>query len=139
MQIPALQDDFALAFFLHKHGLLAAMLLWLLQAGLLLGLLHRAACVWQATRTLQDFRRVWHARFYTFVLIGGASFLFGQLLLSWSTNLGILPVMGQPMSFLSAGGSHLFFFLLPLLAFHTLYAPILEETPSCPPMSTTKS
>jgi cell division protein FtsW len=36
-------------------------------------------------------------------------------LLSWGTNLAILPVMGQPMSFLSAGGSHLLFFLLPLL------------------------
>ena len=138
MRIPSVQDDFALAFFLNRHGLLAALLLWLLQAGLMFSLFYRAFSVWQAAHTLQDFRRVWHARFYSFVLVGGAGFLFGQLLLSWGTNLGILPVMGQPMSFLSSGGSHLFFFLLPLLSFYTLYAPTLEETPSCPPMSTTR-
>lgn len=138
MQIPSVQDDFALAFFLNRHGLLAAFLLWLLQAGLMFSLFYRAWSVWQTARALQDFRRVWHARFYSFVLVGGAGFLFGQLLLSWGTNLGILPVMGQPMSFLSSGGSHLFFFLLPLLSFYTLYAPTLEESPSCPPMSTTR-
>jgi cell division protein FtsW len=55
------------------------------------------------------------ARFQCFALCGGAAFLFGHLLLSWGTNLAIFPVMGQPMSFLSAGGSHLLFFLCPLL------------------------
>ena len=42
--------------------------------------------------------------------------MFGHFLLSWGTNLAIFPVMGQPMSFLSAGGSHLLFFICPLLA-----------------------
>ncbi|WP_449406291.1 FtsW/RodA/SpoVE family cell cycle protein [Massilia phosphatilytica] len=37
-------------------------------------------------------------------LAGGAAFAFGHFLLSWGTNLAIFPVMGQPMSFLSAGG-----------------------------------
>lgn len=127
MRIPAIQDDFALAFFLNRHGLLAALLLWLMQAGFLTCLLLRAARAWRYAQQLRDYRLAWHARFYGLALIGAAGFLFGQLLLSWGTNLGILPVMGQPMSFLSSGGSHLLFFLLPLLGFYILYAPSFEE------------
>lgn len=37
-------------------------------------------------------------------------------LVSWGTNLGFLPVMGQPMSLLSAAGSHLVLFVLPIVA-----------------------
>ena len=127
MQIPALQDDFAPAFFLNRHGLGAALVLWLMQAGFLCSLLIRASRSWQWSAKVRDFRLAWHARFYAMVLIGAAGFLFGQFLLAWSTNLGMLPVMGQPMSFLSSGGSHLLFFLLPLLGFSALYAPHFEE------------
>jgi cell division protein FtsW len=35
--------------------------------------------------------------------------------------------MGQPMSFLSAGGSHLLFFICPLLAFGAASAQSMEE------------
>lgn len=113
--IPAVHDDFAPAFFLNRHGLLAGLALWLLQAAFL------AALLWQALRAhgqagaARAYQQAWAARFRCFALCGGAAFVAGHLLLSWSTNLAILPVMGQPMSFLSAGGSHLLFFLLPLL------------------------
>lgn len=127
MQIPALQDDFAPAFFLNRHGLGAALVLWLMQAGFLCSLLAGARRSWQWSATVRDFRHAWHARFYAMVLIGAAGFLFGQFLLAWGTNLGMLPVMGQPMSFLSSGGSHLLFFLLPLLGFSALHAPHFEE------------
>lgn len=127
MHIPALQDDFAPAFFINRHGMGAALLLWLMQALLLCSLLQRASKAWHLASRLRDYRRVWHARFYCFGLIGASGFLFAQWLLSWSTNLGIFPVMGQPMSFLSSGGSHLLFFLLPLLGFIILCAPPFEE------------
>jgi cell division protein FtsW len=127
MHIPALQDDFAPAFFINRHGMGAALLLWLMQALLLCSLMQRASKAWQLATRLRDYRRVWHARFYCFGLIGASGFLFAQCLLSWSTNLGIFPVMGQPMSFLSSGGSHLLFFLLPLLGFTILCAPPSEE------------
>ena len=52
----------------------------------------------------------------------------GHLLLAWGTNLAMFPIMGQPMSFLSAGGSHLLFFICPLLAFGAASAQSLEET-----------
>ncbi|WP_395407762.1 FtsW/RodA/SpoVE family cell cycle protein [Pseudoduganella sp. UC29_106] len=125
--IPAVQDDFAPSFFLNRHGLLPALLLWCLQAGFLSGLLLIAARAAHSAAAARNFRQAWQARFRCFALCGGAAFVFGHFLLSWGTNLAIFPVMGQPMSFLSAGGSHLLFFLLPLLAFSAVSAQSLEE------------
>jgi cell division protein FtsW len=116
LRIPAVQDDFAPSFFLNRHGLAAALLLWLLQALFLAGLLRTALRCWLEGDGARDFRVAWLARFRCFLLCGGAAFVFGHFLLSWGTNLAIFPVMGQPMSFLSAGGSHLLFFICPLLA-----------------------
>ena len=71
------------------------------------------------------------------MLCGGAAFVLGHFLLSWGTNLAFFPIMGQPMSFLSAGGSHLLFFIFPLLAMGSTVRPI-EENPSCRSTSNTK-
>ena len=116
LRIPAVQDDFAPSFFLNRHGLAAALLLWMLQALFLAGLLHTAVRCWLAAGAARDFRLAWLGRFRCFLLCGGAAFVAGHFLLSWGTNLAIFPIMGQPMSFLSAGGSHLLFFICPLLA-----------------------
>lgn len=113
--IPAVQDDFAPALFLNRHGLAGALMLWGAQAALLAGLLHQAVGELTHAQAARGFRQAWAGRFRFFLLCGGAAFTGGHLLLSWGTNLAIFPVMGQPMSFLSAGGSHLLFFLCPLL------------------------
>jgi len=131
LHIPAVQDDFAPSFFLNRHGLAAALVLWLLQAAFLAGLLGLALRCWQAQAGTRDFRRAWLARFRCFLLCGGAAFVFAHFLLSWGTNLAIFPVMGQPMSFLSAGGSHLLFFICPLLAFGAASAQSFEENEPC--------
>jgi cell division protein FtsW len=127
LRIPAVQDDFAPSFFLDRHGLAGALLLWGLQALLLGGLLRLALRCWLEGSGARDFRLAWLARFRCFFLAGGAAFLFGHMLLSWGTNLAIFPVMGQPMSFLSAGGSHLLFFIFPLLGFAAASSQTLEE------------
>jgi cell division protein FtsW len=116
LAIPAVQDDFAPSFFLNRHGLVAALALWALQALFLVGLVQSAVRAWGESSRLRDFRHAWRARFRCFALCGGAAFVLGHFLLSWGTNLAIFPIMGQPMSFLSAGGSHLLFFICPLLA-----------------------
>jgi cell division protein FtsW len=131
LRIPAVQDDFAASFFLQRHGLLAAVGLWLLQALFLWALLRLAARSWQAAEGARDFRVAWLARLRCFFLAGGAAFAFGHFLLSWGTNLAIFPVMGQPMSFLSAGGSHLLFFICPLLGAAAASSQSLEENESC--------
>ena len=104
-----MQDDFAPAFLLHRHGLLAALLLWCAQALLVAGLVRAAVGHGRAGAAATGFRQAWLLRLQAFALCGGAAFVAGHLLLSWGTNLAIVPVMGQPMSFLSAGGSHLLF------------------------------
>ena len=138
LAIPAVQDDFAPSFFLNRHGLLAALVLWGLQALFLTGLLQTAARAFAASEQARDFRQAWLGRFRCFALCGGAAFVLGHFLLSWGTNLAIFPIMGQPMSFLSAGGSHLLFFICPLLAFSAISAQSLEEFESCRSTSNTK-
>jgi cell division protein FtsW len=139
VNIPAVQDDFAPSFFLNRHGLLGALLLWTAQAALLAGIVHVAARAYASAALARNFRQAWLGRFRYFALCGGAAFVFGHLLLSWGTNLAIFPIMGQPMSFLSAGGSHLLFFLSPLLAFCAISAQSLEENESCRSTSNMKS
>ncbi|QOY96308.1 FtsW/RodA/SpoVE family cell cycle protein [Massilia sp. UMI-21] len=139
LHIPAVQDDFAPSFLINRHGLLGGLLLWALQAALLAALLHAAASAWRAACGAGDFRRAWLGRFQCFLLSGGAAFLGGHFLLSWGTNLALFPIMGQPMSFLSAGGSHLLFFICPLLAFGMASVQSFEEMSSCRSMSNTKS
>ncbi|WP_426194952.1 FtsW/RodA/SpoVE family cell cycle protein [Massilia sp. DWR3-1-1] len=138
LRIAQVQDDFAPAFFLYRHGLAAGLVLWLLQALFVTGVLQVAARAHAHARAAGDFRQAWLGRFCCFALCGGAAFVLGHLLLSWGTNLAIFPVMGQPMSFLSAGGSHLLFFICPLLAFTAISAQTFEEMQSCRSMSNTK-
>lgn len=139
LAIPAIQDDFAPAFLLHRHGLAAGLALWTLQALFLAALLRVAVQSWRGAHGARDFRRAWLGRFQCFALCGGAAFVAGHLLLSWGTNLAMFPIMGQPMSFLSAGGSHLLFFICPLLAFGMASTQSNEESQSCRSMSNTKS
>ena len=139
LRIPVVQDDFAAAFFLNRHGLCGALLLWCVQAAFVIGVVQLAARAYAAGAQARDFRRAWAGRFRYFMLCGGAAFVLAHFLLSWGTNLAIFPIMGQPMSFLSVGGSHLLFFLCPLLAFCAISAQSLEENESCRSMFNTKS
>ena len=139
LRIPAVQDDFAPSFFVYRHGLAGALVLWLLQSAFLAGLVATAWRSLVASRASRDCRRAWQYRFRCFALCGGAAFVLGHLALSWGTNLAIVPVMGQPMSFLSAGGSHLLFFICPLLVLAVSSSQPFEEIESCPSMSSTKS
>lgn len=63
-----------------------------------------------------DYRLTALGGFAYFTLYGGAALLGAHMLVSWGANLGFLPVMGQPMPFLSAAGSHLILFVLPIVA-----------------------
>ena len=118
-----IQDDFAASFFLNRHGLPAGLLPLCLQASFLVALLCAAWHNYRQAGVARHFRQAWLGRFRYFMLTGAAALVFGHFLLSWGTNLAIFPIMGQPMSFLSSGGSHLLFFLCPLLAFSAFSAP----------------
>ena len=111
MSIPAVQNDFILAFVLAHTGafgglvLLALQLSWL---GLLFGLyqrLHAAPKQAQAQ---------WLSlQFLAWLIYGLAWLQITHWLISWCNVLGLLPIMGQPMTWLSSGNSHLLALGLP--------------------------
>jgi len=115
MAVPVVESDFAPSFFLNRYGGLAGLMLAGIQAGFI------AMLIAVADRTLARYepaarRPAMLAGFVYFTLYGGAALLGAHFLVSWGTNLGFLPVMGQPMPLLSAGGSHLVLFALPVVA-----------------------
>jgi cell division protein FtsW len=115
MTIPVVENDFTPAFFLNRHGGVAALALVGLQATFVLLLLTIAdrALDWTGGG---DYRLTALGWFAYFTLYGGAALLGAHFVISWGTNLGFLPVMGQPMPLLSAAGSHLTLFVLPIVA-----------------------
>lgn len=119
MGLPALENDFTPAFFLNRYGSLAGLVLVGIQAALIGVLLIIAG---RALKRNQDADRlvtpgfIGFAGFAGWVVYGGAALLGAHFLVSWGTNLGFLPVMGQPMPLLSAAGSHLTLFVLPVIA-----------------------
>lgn len=122
MTLPAVEDDFMPAFFLNRYGGLAALVLAGIQAafiGILLTIADRAA---YRTGSSDDPLTA-PGGFIYFTLYGGAALLVAHFVVSWGANLGFLPVMGQPMSLLSAAGSHLTLFVLPIVAL----AVVVEE------------
>ncbi len=115
MAIPVVESDFTPAFFLNRYGGVAALMLVGVQTVfilLLIGIANRALI---STRGSDD-RLAALGGFAYFALYGSAALLGAHFLVSWGTNLGFLPVMGQPMPLLSAAGSHLVFFVLPIVA-----------------------
>jgi len=123
--IPNLKDDFAPSYFLHRLGIASGAALMLVQLALLIELteIARRRHRRHAVEGRGEYRRVMLGWFSYFLIYGTAALLGAHILVSWGTNTGLLPVMGQPMPFVSAAGSHLGFFALPLL----LIAIVLDE------------
>ncbi|MDG4553013.1 MAG: FtsW/RodA/SpoVE family cell cycle protein [Candidatus Competibacter sp.] len=115
MTVPLVENDFTPTFFLNRYGGLAALLLVATQTAFVLLLLAIADRALGRTDR-DDRRRAIPGDFAYFALCGGAALLGAHFLVSWGTNLGFLPVMGQPMSLLSSAGSHLLLFVLPVVA-----------------------
>lgn len=115
MAIPVVESDFAPAFFLNRYGGVAALILVGAQAMFVLLLIGVANRVLRSNHH-NSYVEFLPGGFSYFALYGSAALLGAHFLVSWGTNLGFLPVMGQPMPLLSAAGSHLTFFVLPIVA-----------------------
>jgi hypothetical protein len=104
IHIPVVQSDFIAAYLTGRHGLEAAGLLMACQVLLLLTIIR----AWQQLRvemTGESAERV--VRHLLSIFLAGSGLLFAlQWIISWSNMLGLLPVMGQPMTFLATGTSH---------------------------------
>ncbi len=114
MKVPAVQDDFITAFLLNRFGGFVGLGLIGLQLVYLLVLFSVSRRIERVTRR-GDFGEQSAGRTASFALYGLAWMHAIHWAIAWSNTLGLLPVMGQPMTWLSAGNSHLLGFTLPCL------------------------
>jgi len=109
--VPVVQSDFAATYIATRHGNAAATLLIALQACfifLVIGLYLKL----QAKRSRDPVETGADQALACIALGAGMLFLM-QWILAWSNAFGLLPVMGQPMTWLSAGTSHHLFMAIP--------------------------
>ncbi len=113
IRIPVVESDFAGAYLIGRFGVGAAVLFFAAQMLLLAVILYTFVCVGGArsgNRMDAGLRR------FIGVVVAGSGLLFLlQWIFSWSNILGLLPVMGQPMTLLSYAVSHHLFMALPCL------------------------
>ena len=118
MSLPAVQDDFISAFMLYRFGAIPGLVLLavqLLMLGLLFQLSGQVSRHWIGTERLAG-------QGVSLTLFGLAWLFAAHWLIAWANVLGLLPVMGQPMTWLAAGNSHLLLFAYPALTLVLLVA-----------------
>ncbi|MDF1610329.1 FtsW/RodA/SpoVE family cell cycle protein [Hoeflea sp. YIM 152468] len=109
--VPVVQSDFAATYIATRHGNAAATLLIALQACFIffvIGLYLKL----QSKRSRDPVETGADQALACIALGSGMLFLM-QWILAWSNAFGLLPVMGQPMTWLSAGTSHHLFMAIP--------------------------
>jgi cell division protein FtsW len=106
MRLAAVQDDFITAFLINRFGGYAGLAMLFAQIFYAL-LLFTLGKVLERQLGEGDFREQNAGVVLGYTLYGVAWMLVAQWLISWGNTLGLLPVMGQPMTWLTAGNSHL--------------------------------
>jgi cell division protein FtsW (lipid II flippase) len=122
LYVPAIQDDFGAAALVATRGRDAALVLMVAQLGLV-------AVIWAIAGSCMTlgFQRIVNRSTVAvggIFLFNGGVILLAQFLLAWANAFGLLPVVGQPMTFLSLAGSHHLFFALPLVGAALLFSII---------------
>jgi len=112
--LPAVQDDFITAFLINRFGGIAGLLLLATQLSYVL-LIFGLGRVVERQMEEGDFREQNAGVVIGFTLYGLAWMSVAHWLISWGNTLGLLPVMGQPMTWMTAGNSHLIAFALVIL------------------------
>lgn len=109
--VPVVQSDFAATYIATRHGNAAATLLIALQACFIFFVIALYLRL-QAKRSRDPVETGADQALACIALGAGMLFLM-QWILAWSNAFGLLPVMGQPMTWLSAGTSHHLFMAIP--------------------------
>lgn len=109
--VPVVQSDFAATYIVTRHGNAAAILLITLQACFIFLVINLYLKL-QAKRSRDPVETGADQALACIALGAGMLFLM-QWILAWSNAFGLLPVMGQPMTWLSAGTSHHLFMAIP--------------------------
>lgn len=125
LAVPAIQDDFSATFLVAALGRDAALVLLIAQIGLVTTMWVIAAAnalVGFETRSARGL-----STFSALFVATAGLVMFSQFALAWSNALGLAPVVGQPMTFVSFAGSHHLFFATPTVLI-TLGAALLVQT-----------
>jgi cell division protein FtsW (lipid II flippase) len=112
MTLPEVHNDFIATFFIHHFGIVAAMILLGVQI-LVLALLFNTADRMRRWGMEGNREERQAGRVLALAILGYSWLLAGHWLIAWGNVLGVLPVMGQPMSWLAAANSHLLLFVIP--------------------------
>ena len=111
LRVPVVQFDFPAAFLIGRFGLGFGWMLICVQSALLLfGTVGFLQILSNDAGSEIDARA---RRFLSIVLFGSVTLFALHWIISWSNALGLFPVMGQPMSWLSAGVSHQILMVFP--------------------------
>jgi cell division protein FtsW (lipid II flippase) len=138
IEIPVVESDFAGSYLIGRLGAAAGLMLYGAQALLLIVVTVGFVRLSWAPSNGQIDEIV--RRYVAIVVAGAAWLMLLQWSLSWSNMLGLLPVMGQPMTWLSYATSHHLFMAVPcilVLVAGLRYAgmPRYNYTPRDPPRS----
>jgi cell division protein FtsW (lipid II flippase) len=128
MDVPEIHNDFIIAFYLNRFGGLAGLALLLLQI-VYLAALFALARQFERWAAAGDFRDQNAGRVIGFTVYGLAWLHIAHWTIAWANSLGLLPVMGQPMTWVAAGNSHLLGMAMPTLAIALIAAWTLRLKP----------
>lgn len=109
--VPVVQSDFAATYITARFGISASALLVALQ-GIFILFVMDVYMRLQSKRSRDPVETGADQALACIALGAGMLFLM-QWILAWSNAFGLLPVMGQPMTWLSAGTSHHLFMAIP--------------------------
>ena len=107
---PAAHDDFVLAVLANRVGLIGVALLLTTYMTLV------AAGLWAAAAPRPDLVRKGTLDRARMLAVAALLMLTIQVTIVFASVTGIAPIMGQPLPFVAAGGSHLLLFCLPAVA-----------------------
>jgi len=111
MALPEVQNDFVTAFLINRFGAAAGLLLLGTELAFVTLLFLLGGAV-ERNFGRGDFKEQQLGVVLGYVLYGAACMYAAHWLISWGNVLGLLPVMGQPMTWVTAGTSHLLFFAM---------------------------
>ncbi|MEZ5870469.1 MAG: hypothetical protein R3D32_01240 [Nitratireductor sp.] len=113
ISVPVVQNDFIGAYLVARFGIGAAFAVMILQSLVVVfcGVLFFAVRPPERVGTGEYLTR----QFLRMALVGVATLFMLHWSIAWSNVLGLLPIMGQPMTFIAAATSHHLFMVLPAM------------------------
>jgi cell division protein FtsW (lipid II flippase) len=125
--LPAVQNDFIVSFLLYRFGGLMGLLLMGVQLAYILLLFRLSRNLDNRVEKTQDWRLRQSGTTHGYIIFGLAWIHIAQWSISWGNALGVLPVMGQPMTWISAANSHMLFVGLPVLVLAMVSGWVVED------------